>query len=443
MTTGAGVGYFLRDRHSSVTALVDSSGAVTNTYAYSDYGAPALLDGRTGTLTGAAAGTSAGTANPLQYSGAAPKALYTDAQLGTLMTPARFYDPAQARFTARDTADVHNLYVGFAANPLTMADPTGQSALADTIIDAIYIVTFVIAGILTAGAATAAVGAVMAATEVTAALVVPAVAEATAAAANLVGFTASAVRFADDVTPANKKWLSDDWRTDLGNIATVAGTVAGVAGGVSSAAGAAAHGAAAAADTATDSAATAAKRLALVEGEDDVPELESAGKLGLEFAFEDDAGNATDAPFAPRARLFEGPDAETPSNLVKTDLAATGESTQIGGKLPTSGTLDESPATTAESSTTTLNKVNGKVAAVQTAVGIEQAARKSVEDQDSQVLIPQHEQTSDAPPTGELPPASMWMTYTYGNRAIDVPNDPGSFLNRNIGISIHRQPALI
>ena len=45
-TTGAGVGYVLRDRHSSVTALVDSRGAVTNMYEYADYGAPALLDGR-------------------------------------------------------------------------------------------------------------------------------------------------------------------------------------------------------------------------------------------------------------------------------------------------------------------------------------------------------------------------------------------------------------
>ncbi len=46
MTTGDGTGYFLRDRHSSVTALVDSTAAVTDTYAYSDYGAAASPDGR-------------------------------------------------------------------------------------------------------------------------------------------------------------------------------------------------------------------------------------------------------------------------------------------------------------------------------------------------------------------------------------------------------------
>ena len=60
ITTGAGVGYLLRDRHTSVTALVDSAGTVTNTYAYSDYGSPALLDGRPGRVIGAIAGTQPG-----------------------------------------------------------------------------------------------------------------------------------------------------------------------------------------------------------------------------------------------------------------------------------------------------------------------------------------------------------------------------------------------
>ena len=46
ITTGVGVGYYLRDRHSSVTAQIDSSGAVTGTYAYTDYGAPARADGQ-------------------------------------------------------------------------------------------------------------------------------------------------------------------------------------------------------------------------------------------------------------------------------------------------------------------------------------------------------------------------------------------------------------
>ena len=64
MTTGSGVGYYLRDRHASVTALVDTSGAVTNAYAYTDYGAAALLDGRPGTLIGSAPGTGPGRRTP-------------------------------------------------------------------------------------------------------------------------------------------------------------------------------------------------------------------------------------------------------------------------------------------------------------------------------------------------------------------------------------------
>ena len=84
MTTGAGVGYYLRDRHSSVTALVDSSGAVTNTYSYSDYGASALLDGRPGAMVGAKAGTGQGQINGLQYAGAAHRAMFTDVGLGAI-----------------------------------------------------------------------------------------------------------------------------------------------------------------------------------------------------------------------------------------------------------------------------------------------------------------------------------------------------------------------
>ena len=126
VTTGTGVGYYLRDRHNSVTALVDSSGAVTNTYAYTDYGAPALLDGHPGTLIGAAPGTSPGRANPLQYDGSSLTALYTDPAVGTLMTRARMYDPTQGRFNSPDTADVHNRYAAFGTNPVMNSDPDSR-----------------------------------------------------------------------------------------------------------------------------------------------------------------------------------------------------------------------------------------------------------------------------------------------------------------------------
>ena len=251
VTTGAGVGYILRDRHNSVTALVDSSGAVTNTYAYDNWGAPALLDGRSGQLKGATTGTLPGTTNPLQFGGAAAKAMYTDSGLGTMMLPSRFYDPSQARFTSPDVVDAHNLYLGFDGNPIMNLDPTGQDSVTDTVLDVLYVAIFVISAILTYGAATAAFAAVSAAAEITAAVVVPAVAESVALAANAVGAVTSGIRFADDMEPAGKKFLTADQRSDLSNIATVAGSVAGVAGGVAGLA----HGAEAAA---TDVAATAA-----------------------------------------------------------------------------------------------------------------------------------------------------------------------------------------
>ena len=235
MTTGAGVGYLLRDRHSSVTAVVDSTGAVTNTYAYGDYGAPALLDGRPGSLVGAAAGASPGRANPLQYSGGGLKTLYTDSGLGTLMTPARFYDPSQGRFTSRDTANVHNRYGAFDANPVMKLDPSGRSPISDTTIDALYVVVFAISMVLSAGALSAA-WAAFGAAELTVAVVVPVIAQAAAVASNLAGFASYGTRLVDDTTAltGSGHFLTDDTRDLLNNVGTVAGSVAGAAGGVSS-----------------------------------------------------------------------------------------------------------------------------------------------------------------------------------------------------------------
>ena len=241
VTTGTGVGYLLRDRHSSVTAIADSQGAVTNTYAYGDYGAPELLDGRPGTLVGAASGTNPGQANPLQYAGGGVQTMFSDSALGTLMTPARFYDPSQGRFLARDTANVHNRYAAFGANPIMNVDPTGQTPTADLIIDALYVVVFAVSAIITLGvsvpAAAAALTAV-AAEEVTAALVIPVVAETASALANTSGFVFDGARLVDDVSRAagNGQLLSDDERNDLNNASTVAGSIAGAAGMAASAA---------------------------------------------------------------------------------------------------------------------------------------------------------------------------------------------------------------
>src|SRR5262249_54195992 len=69
VTTGAGTGYLLRDRHSSVTALIDANAAVTNTYHYSDYGTPAQPNGQPAPSSIPSPG---GHANPFQYTGATP-----------------------------------------------------------------------------------------------------------------------------------------------------------------------------------------------------------------------------------------------------------------------------------------------------------------------------------------------------------------------------------
>ena len=429
VTTGAGVGYLLRDRHSSVTALVDSSGAVTNTYAYSDYGAPTLLDGRPGTITGAAAGTTPGTTNPLQYSGAGAKSLYTDVSLGTMMTPARFYDPSQARYTARDVADVHNLYVGFAANPITMSDPTGQTPLVDTILDFFYALTFVIAAVVTAGAAVAAYGAVIAATEATAALVVPVIAQAAATAVNAAGAAVSATRFADGVEKqqGGKGFLSDDQRTDLGDISTALGSVAGAAGGIAS--------------FSEHFVAKAATSVATVVG---------------------DAGNAAGAAGSGAPQIVEGvpseirppgqggepvPDPQVqgrPTNVVQDQPnqnpaesnagvnGAPRPNVQAPAEGPPAPLEDPPPPRVAQlpSSAEVLQNVKGKVNAAQTVATIGDAIEEKIVDQQDPTLpkVLSEKSSANAGP-GEVPPANNWVNYD-GPPPQSGPDGPGSFLQR-------------
>ena len=132
-------------------------------------------------------------------------------------------------------ANVHNGYIGFATNPIMKVDPTGQSPIADFFIDAIYVITFAVAAYLTAGAAIAAGAALFgaeAATEVTLAGVASFAAQSIATAANAVGVVTNALQLTDNVINAKTKhhWLTEDQRSDLNNIATLAGTVAGVAG---------------------------------------------------------------------------------------------------------------------------------------------------------------------------------------------------------------------
>jgi RHS repeat-associated protein len=228
VTTGTGTGYLLRDRHSSVTALIDTTTTVTNTYHYSDYGTPTQPNGQPAPSSSPALG---GRANPFQYTGATPVSSRTDLTTGLLLLPARNYDPTQNRFTSRDTANVFNHYQAFSTNPITLTDTTGHFSLEDLLIDIGSVILFAVIAVATAGVAIPAVigteVAVATASELafTAATAITAVASAT-------GAVASTVKMADDIDDAvtGKHFLTNDQRSALSTVQTVAGAVAAIAG---------------------------------------------------------------------------------------------------------------------------------------------------------------------------------------------------------------------
>ncbi|MFF7183413.1 RHS repeat-associated core domain-containing protein [Streptomyces sp. NPDC008121] len=124
--SATGAGYLLTDRHGSTTALASDSGEVRAAWNYTDYGQHTTAPG---TPAPAAAGTparSGAAANPFTYAGE-----YTNPETGTQYLRARLYDPATARFTQRDPADLHNKFQAFNANPITYTDPTGHTAELD------------------------------------------------------------------------------------------------------------------------------------------------------------------------------------------------------------------------------------------------------------------------------------------------------------------------
>jgi RHS repeat-associated protein len=233
VSTGAGTGYLLRDRHSSVTALVDATAAVTESYAYGDYGAAASPNGQ---LLPMAPTTPdpGGRTNPFRYAGATPLSSMTDAATSLLLLPARSYDSAQGRFTSRDTANVFNHYQAFSTNPIINSDPTGHFSLADLLIDIGVAIAFIVATVATAGAAATALPAVigMEAGALTASTIAFTAATAVGAVASATGAVTSIVKMADDIDDAvnGKHFLSKSGRQAVGTVETVAGVVAGVAG---------------------------------------------------------------------------------------------------------------------------------------------------------------------------------------------------------------------
>ena len=311
VTTGTGAGYLLRDRHSSVTALIDTTGVTV--YHYSDYGAPANANGQASSSAALPlADLGVGRVNPFRYAGGTARAGYTDAVTGLLVLPARTYDATQGRFTERDTASIFNRYQGFSANPVNILDPTGHISLADILLDVGMFIAFAVATIATAGAASAAFGVIAAATEagtaVAATTVVAAASTTVAAVASATGLAASATRLGDTLDDAvtGKHFLTSGQRKTLGTVETAAGAVAAAAGLVT--AGSAAVGAAA--DAAEGSVAAADAGAVEGQGEDAVDSSEPAWSHGYKrAAIQPDDYDADDVLVKP---LSQAPKAQAP-----------------------------------------------------------------------------------------------------------------------------------
>ena len=121
------------------------------------------------------AAQSGGRANPFTYTGAVTASSMTDALTGHLLLPARSYDPAQARFTSRDSANVFNRYQGFSTNPIGLVDLSGRISQTDIIIDVSVLAVLVLVAVITGGAAAIAIPAVVGAMAVGAAVATSAV----------------------------------------------------------------------------------------------------------------------------------------------------------------------------------------------------------------------------------------------------------------------------
>ena len=235
-TTGPGAGYYLRDRHNSVTAVVDSTGAVTAGYGYTDYGAPARADGRrisVGVLDG-------GRTNPFGYAGAAVQGPITDVALNLIRYADRTYNPVTGRFTGPDPVDAHNLYQGFRTNPIIYSDLSGHDPIIDAVMDGLFAVIFVATAILTIVTGLAPVlGAIAAAgygaiAEVSGAVIANVVVSTLAVAANLTGAATSAALAIDDdrILATGKGYFDASQRSMVSLVNTAASVLAGGTGAI-------------------------------------------------------------------------------------------------------------------------------------------------------------------------------------------------------------------
>ena len=220
--TGPGTGYYLTDAHGSVTAMIDTSGAVTASYAYGDYGQP---DGASPALLPTPAADPAGNAaiNPFTYDDA-----YTNPATGTQYLPARSYDPGQGRFLSADAADQFNRYQAFDTNPITDTDPTGQWALPQIVTDLFAALVFVATAIASAGAAIPVYAAVAAGEVVTDAAITATVLNTVAVATNVGAAATSATLTANDAAElTGNGFLSSDQVDELNAATFTLGTIGG------------------------------------------------------------------------------------------------------------------------------------------------------------------------------------------------------------------------
>ena len=113
-TAGGTTLYYMYNGHADVTALIDVSGTIQNTYYYDAFGN--ILE------------TSENVNNPFTYAG-----YQYDKETGLYYLNARYYDPIIARFLSEDTFRgiqndplSLNLYTYTANNPLKYYDPSGH-----------------------------------------------------------------------------------------------------------------------------------------------------------------------------------------------------------------------------------------------------------------------------------------------------------------------------
>ncbi len=106
--SGTSYYYYLYNAHGDVTAIVDETGNILNSYEYTPWGE---ISAQTETVE-----------NDIKYAGE-----YYDEESGLIYLRNRYYDPSVRRFTSEDPArDDLNWYCYCGNNPVNFVDPTGE-----------------------------------------------------------------------------------------------------------------------------------------------------------------------------------------------------------------------------------------------------------------------------------------------------------------------------